>query len=76
MEPIRALALLRETRVRVFHLVGMLAKMKSGPIFCQVRRIITFVQFRLLVVCGSQMWKGAIPIFIKRVSVIILLVRG
>ena len=43
-------------------------KMERGPIFCQVINMKIVDHCILLVICGSQKWNGAIPIFRRRLD--------
>lgn len=43
--------------------------MNRGAIFCHVARIIHLVHEILDIICGSQKWKGAAPILMKRAKI-------
>lgn len=43
-----------------------------GAIFCQVKRINLFIQFKPSKTSGNQKWKGAAPIFVSSAEFIII----
>lgn len=53
-------------------LLLLVKKMIRGATFCQVKRIIQFVQFIPSIISGNQKWKGAVPIFVIIAEFIII----
>lgn len=64
--PISAFSIIRSVRDLRCQLCRSEDRIARGPIFCQVKTSIIMFQFEFTVICGSQKWNGALPIFISR----------
>lgn len=53
-------------------ILGLYISRIIGASFCQVSKIMQFVQFRPSITSGNQAWKGAAPNLVRRAEFIII----
>ncbi len=70
MAPTKALAVVRVVSREGSHRNRRLEMIQRGLIFCHVVIMIMRGHDSLFITWGSQMWKGAAPIFIKMLDII------